>query len=322
MAEKTHTIDECESDPSQIAESRRSKGESNAAADATVTPASYVLISDAPKMADPNAMLGECNVETSLAHPIGASQPPTARTRPESIVPPPPQPIDIDAIDLRPLTERVTKLMAELERYEARRKVLPSGAAFSVCYLSADRAAVEVEKELRCLVPNGTDVIAAGGTCHRLAAIVGLDQALKLARDCGVWQSAEAPNLATLLAECRWLTGELKSTRANRRRGRPKNNEKDSSAKVIAALSAHHGYEGGSVTNYAPAKNRQLANDFELANNALTRFLKGKLGKRGYSKYVADCQKGSIGALLALWNGETQQRHATLYEEEEDKGTK
>jgi hypothetical protein len=94
-----------------------------------------------------------------------------------------------------------------------------------------------------------------------------------------------------------------------KRTGRPKNTEKDSASKVIAALNVHHGYEGGSVTNYEPAKNRQLAG---VSKNALSRFLADKLGNGGHKKYVAACQNASIGTLLRLWNGETPDRHAEL----------
>jgi hypothetical protein len=94
---------------------------------------------------------------------------------------------------------------------------------------------------------------------------------------------------------------------------------------VIAALNAHHGHEGGSVTNYEPATNHQLAEDFKgpnLANNALTRFLTGKLGKAAFKKYRAACLNKTIGTLLRAWNGETPDRHAELHDEEEEKGTK
>jgi hypothetical protein len=112
---------------------------------------------------------------------------------------------------------------------------------------------------------------------------------------------------------------------AKRRTGRPKTAEKDSAAKVIAALNAHHDYDAGSVMNFEPAKNRQLANDFkvlDLAKNALTRFLADKFEKGGYKKYRAACVKKTIGALLRAWNGETPERRAELHDEEEEEDTK
>ena len=105
--------------------------------------------------------------------------------------------------------------------------------------------------------------------------------------------------------------------RATRRRtGRPKKTEKDSATKVIAALSRHHGYqEGGSAMNHDPATNRGLADDFELSENALSRFLKGH---GGYTKYKAACRNGTIDTLLALWNRECAARLAALLREEPD----
>jgi hypothetical protein len=107
--------------------------------------------------------------------------------------------------------------------------------------------------------------------------------------------------------------------RATRRKtGRPKKTERDSATKVIAALSKHHGYEeGGSAMNHDPATNRGLADDFDLSENALSRFLKGH---GGYTKYKAACRNGTIDTLLALWNRECAARFAALLPEERDRG--
>jgi hypothetical protein len=93
---------------------------------------------------------------------------------------------------------------------------------------------------------------------------------------------------------------------AKHRTGRPKKTEKDSATKVIAALSKHHGYENGSVTNYAPATNRGLAGQYRLGGNALSRFLKERFPKEAkpHKKYEAACRDGSLGALLMFWNRE------------------
>jgi hypothetical protein len=98
-----------------------------------------------------------------------------------------------------------------------------------------------------------------------------------------------------------------------RRTGRPRNTDKDSATKVVAALSKYHGYgEGMSVTNREPATNRGLAAEYDLSANALTRFLTAKLGKNGHRQYAAACRNGRIGALLALWRGETPERLLNL----------
>jgi hypothetical protein len=87
-----------------------------------------------------------------------------------------------------------------------------------------------------------------------------------------------------------------------RKAGRAKKADKDSATKVIAALSAHHGYDGRmGATKFEPATNRQLAQTYGLANNALSRFL---AGPEGYQKYKNACRNRTIGALLALWNRE------------------
>jgi hypothetical protein len=97
------------------------------------------------------------------------------------------------------------------------------------------------------------------------------------------------------------------------RAGRPKKADKDSAAKVVAALIKHHGYEdNGSVTNYEPATNRGLAADYALSGNALTRFLQDKLGKNGQRQYKAACVNNKIGSYLALWNGDLPGRLAGL----------
>jgi hypothetical protein len=103
-----------------------------------------------------------------------------------------------------------------------------------------------------------------------------------------------------------------------RRGGRPKKTEKDSATKVVAALSAHHGYESGSVTNYVPATNRGLAERFGVSKNALTRFLKDRFPNEEYpfKKYKVACRNKTIGTFLALWNGELPGHHADLMSHE------
>jgi hypothetical protein len=100
---------------------------------------------------------------------------------------------------------------------------------------------------------------------------------------------------------------------AKRRIGRPKKSEKDSTTKVVAALSAHHDYqEGGSVTDYEPATNRGLAEEFDLSANALSRFLKAQLGEGGDRLYKIACRNRTIGRLLSSWNRELPARTARL----------
>jgi hypothetical protein len=100
---------------------------------------------------------------------------------------------------------------------------------------------------------------------------------------------------------------------AKYRTGRPKKTEKDSVAKVVAALSQHHGYgEGMSVMNREPATNRGLADQYDLSPNSLSRFLTNKLGKDGHKRYHIACHDGQIGTLLALWRGELPSHHSVL----------
>jgi hypothetical protein len=99
---------------------------------------------------------------------------------------------------------------------------------------------------------------------------------------------------------------------ARRQTGRPKKEEKDSATKVVAALSAHHGYrEGMSVMNREPATNRGLKR-YGVSGNALSRFLNAKLGEGGHSQYKVACRNGRIGTLLALWRRELPGRHLIL----------
>jgi hypothetical protein len=117
------------------------------------------------------------------------------------------------------------------------------------------------------------------------------------------------------------FSGTAAERPAKRKTGRPKNSEKDSATKVVAALSMHHGYEGGSVTNYEPATNRGLvdvanrrlaAGERGLSENALSRFLTDKLGEGGHNKYAAAWHQGAIGTFLALWRREAPERLAGL----------
>jgi hypothetical protein len=111
--------------------------------------------------------------------------------------------------------------------------------------------------------------------------------------------------------------GECGERPSKRRTGRPKRSEKDSATKVIAALAAHHGYGVGmSVTNFEPATNRGLAEEYGMAANALSRFLNAMLGEDGHNKYVTACRNGKIGSLLALWQREMPGHQADLRPEE------
>jgi hypothetical protein len=99
-----------------------------------------------------------------------------------------------------------------------------------------------------------------------------------------------------------------------RRVGRPTNTEKDSATIVVAALTSHHGYENGAVTQFAPATNRGLATQFGLSPNALSRFLASRFPheQKPHKKYVAACRNGTIGLWLMLWNRESPRHMAEL----------
>jgi hypothetical protein len=103
----------------------------------------------------------------------------------------------------------------------------------------------------------------------------------------------------------------LSALRLTRKRtGKRPKTEKDSDAVTLSALCKWHGYDEGSVTNPTPARNLDLKNKpYNLASNALTRFLK-KHG--GFPNYKAHCAKGRIGFLLKSWRGELIDRHPEL----------
>ena len=103
-----------------------------------------------------------------------------------------------------------------------------------------------------------------------------------------------------------WAVAENSKNRNSRRVGRPTNTEKDSTTRVLAALTVHHSYENGSVTQFAPATNRGLAEQFELSPNALSRFLRSRFPHepKPHKKYAAACRNGTIGSLLMRWNRE------------------
>jgi hypothetical protein len=75
---------------------------------------------------------------------------------------------------------------------------------------------------------------------------------------------------------------------------------------TLAALTAWHGYDNGSVINREPATNRGLAEKYELTENALCKFLKTK--GLDAKRYAALCARGELGARLMLWNGELPSR--------------
>ena len=79
---------------------------------------------------------------------------------------------------------------------------------------------------------------------------------------------------------------------------------------MFEALNLHHGYEKGSVTNYEPASNRELAEmwnkrrktaDYKLASKRALRFLTDHGGSK---QYTIACHNETIGSLLARWNRE------------------
>ena len=111
-----------------------------------------------------------------------------------------------------------------------------------------------------------------------------------------------------------WAVASNSNKQKTPRVGRPKNTEKDSATIVLAALTAHHGYENGSVTNFEAATNRGLAAQFGLSPNALSRFLKSRfpLEQKPHKKYVAACRNRTIGSLLMLWNRELPAHMAEL----------
>lgn len=122
--------------------------------------------------------------------------------------------------------------------------------------------------------------------------------------------------------------GNVGAVPPRRKTGRPRKTDKDSAAKVVAALRAWHEYqEDGSVGNYEPASNRELADRYGkggsgLAPNALSRFLKDKLGKDGdgHKNYTIACRNKSIGAMLTLWLGELPSRLLDLLPSEYGRG--
>ena len=119
------------------------------------------------------------------------------------------------------------------------------------------------------------------------------------------------------LLESRLPPSKSSKQPAARKTGRPKKNEKDLATKVTAALGAHHKYKtDGSVTNYEPATNRDLAEKYGLSENALSRFLTDKLGKDGHKQYAAACRGKKIDTFLALWNRELPGRLAKLMPQE------
>jgi hypothetical protein len=134
------------------------------------------------------------------------------------------------------------------------------------------------------------------------------------------------PDVREVIAEIKLETTKAIKLRdaakpGKRRTGRPKRTEKDSTTKVVAALSKHHGYEeNGSVTNYEPATNRELAKEYDLSPNALSRFLTAKLRKNGHKMYRIKCRKKEIGILLTLWRGELPGRLADLLPEASGRG--
>lgn len=104
-----------------------------------------------------------------------------------------------------------------------------------------------------------------------------------------------------------------------RRTGRPKASEKGAAEKVVAALSKWHRYqEDGSVTNYTPARNRDLVEMTKegkgrpLVLNSLSRFLEDKFGKHAHRKYAKLCSARTIATQLKLWRGEVPLPYAEL----------
>jgi hypothetical protein len=74
--------------------------------------------------------------------------------------------------------------------------------------------------------------------------------------------------------------------------------------KIIAALTAHHQYEGDGCLNQDPITNNELARKAGVANSTVSAFFKKEF--KGYAQYRAICKKGAsdLAAALKLLRGE------------------
>jgi len=105
---------------------------------------------------------------------------------------------------------------------------------------------------------------------------------------------------------------------AKRRTGRPRKGESDKEWLVIGALAVHHEWQtGGSVGNDTPAKTKPLAKlasdeHVTVSDATVSRFFTKKFPGRGYKGYRAACVNGTIGTLLASWQGEMPKHQAGL----------
>src|SRR5262249_46884773 len=131
-----------------------------------------------------------------------------------------------------------------------------------------DRAAIgAVERELRLVRDRAVrlgDIVAPTAHEATIKMVFALNRERLGDEVIGHSQVRAWPDVDEVLAEIELEQAKARSGRgsqtAKRRVGRPKKDEKDSAAVVIAALCRHHGYqEDGSVANYEPATNRGLA---------------------------------------------------------------
>jgi hypothetical protein len=77
----------------------------------------------------------------------------------------------------------------------------------------------------------------------------------------------------------------------------------DARAKLVAALTKHHQYAGGSCLNLLPIGNNELARLAEVSESTASDFFTTEF--KGHSKYKALCQDtGGLAMALKLLNGE------------------
>jgi hypothetical protein len=111
----------------------------------------------------------------------------------------------------------------------------------------------------------------------------------------------------------------------SRRTGRPRKGESDKEHLVIDALAVHHKMEGRVVENLTPAKVKRIAKlasgeHVKVSVATVSRFLSKKFPGRGYKGYEAACARGTIGTLLAVWQGDVSEHLADLRPEEYGRG--
>lgn len=74
-------------------------------------------------------------------------------------------------------------------------------------------------------------------------------------------------------------------------------------AKIIAALTQHHGYDNGSCTNLEPVGVNKLAQEIGVSKSTVSTFFKEQFD--GHNKYKVACRiAGTLGNSLKMLNGE------------------